>query len=148
MNQVIAVALQLLCSCLPRWRFGWGQGPQGPAAGVAISIDFERRSMCLGKMSRPSLVFCDTWASKKVGNLETCRNLFWNSGSLQFATELESHSSQVPLFGMFAHGELGPNKGAPVTVTSGEARERQAPEFLRRNLNPREKQRGNNDTTY
>ena len=27
----------------------------------------------------------------------------------------------VPLFGMFAHGELGPNKGPAVLVASGEA---------------------------
>ena len=31
--------------------------------------------------------------------------------------------SEVPLFGMFAHGELGPSKGAPVAVASGEAQE-------------------------
>ena len=31
--------------------------------------------------------------------------------------------AQVPLFGMFAHGELGPSKGAPVAVASGEAQE-------------------------
>jgi len=29
----------------------------------------------------------------------------------------------VPLFGMFAHGELGPSKGVPVAVASGEAPE-------------------------
>lgn len=32
-------------------------------------------------------------------------------------------SCEVPLFGMFAHGELGPSKGAPVAVASGEAQE-------------------------
>ena len=29
----------------------------------------------------------------------------------------------VPIFGMFAHGELGPNKGVPITVAPGEAPE-------------------------